>query len=165
MLAKYAKTRLVCMRVHMQLNIHIQVVIITFNEVVSSCFFPVVVLCIELFLFLFFVFFFVLARPNKFLIIGVVITDPAVDANYTFLSYLPRQSMYVNCRYPLCNFIVYWIQEQLFMVAATIYYNYSLLSCRFLVLQLRLNESLNFPLMRQKFTCWTHLNKTRQSLA
>ena len=48
----------------------------------------------------------VLARPNKFLIIAVVIADPAVDANYKFLSYLPHQSMHVNYRYPLCNFIV-----------------------------------------------------------
>ena len=39
--------------------------------------------------------------------------------------------------------------QQLFMVAATIYYNYSLFSCHFLIVQLQLNESMIFPLMEQ----------------
>ena len=56
---------------------------------------------------------FVLVRPIKYLIIGVVIRDPAVDAN-TLLSYLLHRTMYVNYRYPLRNFIIYWIKENLF---------------------------------------------------
>ena len=115
------------MRVHMQFSI--QVVIITFNGVVSSCccFFSCC-FCVYCFfcLFLLFCFLcvlivvvvvclfffaearsarncskvrtaraaqsFVLVRPIKFLIIGVVIADPAVDANYTHLSYPLHQN-------------------------------------------------------------------------
>ena len=49
---------------------------------------------------------FVLVRRIKYLIIGVVITDPAVDAK-TLLSYLLHRSTYVNYRYPLRSFIMY----------------------------------------------------------
>ena len=76
-------------------------------------FFLVVVVCIVFFFFCVFFFFFaearsarncskvrtaraaesfVLVRPIKILIIGVVIADPAVDANYTHLSYLVHQN-------------------------------------------------------------------------
>ena len=113
------------MRAHMQLNI--QVVIITFTVVVfSRC------CCLYCFV-LFHVFFFLqriarncskvraaraaqcffLVRPIKYLILGVVITDPAVDANM-LLSYLLHRSMYVNYRYPLRTFTMYWTKENLF---------------------------------------------------
>ena len=105
-----------------------EVVIITFNVVVSNCFFAL--LLFVLFCVIFFFFqrtarncskvraaraaqCFVLVRPIKYLIIGVVIRDPAVDAN-TLLSYLLHRTMYVNYRYPLRNFIIYWIKENLF---------------------------------------------------
>ena len=92
------------MRVHIKL--YIQVVIITFNVVVSSCFFLVAVVCIVLFFFCLqrtcsksapprAAQFSVLVRPIKFLFnIGVVIADPAVDVN-THLSYLLHQSVCV----------------------------------------------------------------------
>ena len=115
------------MRAHMQLNI--QVVIITFTVVVSNCFFALLLFVLFCFVLWFFLqriarncskvraaraaqcFF--LVRPIKYLIFGVVITDPAVDAN-TLLSYLLYRSMYVNYRYPLRNFTMYWIKENLF---------------------------------------------------
>ena len=107
------------MRAHMQL--YIQVVIITFNVVVFNLVFRVAVFCIVL---IFFFFLrrtarncskvrvaraaqcFVLVRRIKYLIIGVVITDPAVDAK-TLLSYLLHRSTYVNYRYPLPSVIMY----------------------------------------------------------
>ena len=130
MLAKYAKTRLVCAH--------------TCSSTYASCnhnvqcgsielfFFLDAVVCIVLFCCLFLFFFCrrlnefvlkcfpraaqfsVLVRPIKFLInIGVVIADPAVDAN-THLSYQLHQSVYVSYKYPLCNFMMYWIKENLF---------------------------------------------------
>ena len=49
----------------------------------------------------------VLAPPIRFLITGVVISDPVVDATeHTLLSYTLHHSTYVNYRYPLFNFMV-----------------------------------------------------------
>ena len=96
------RTTLKPMRAHIQL--YVQVVIITFNIIISRCFlllFRFVLFC-KVWVFLFvclFAFlqktarncsklhtaraaqFSVLARPIKFLITGVVISDPVVDAN------------------------------------------------------------------------------------
>ena len=85
------RTTLKPMRAHIQL--YLQVVIITFNVVISSCF----LLLLLLFCFVSFLQrtarncskvraartakFAVLARPIKFLITGVVISDPVVDAH------------------------------------------------------------------------------------
>ena len=84
------------MRAHIQF--YLQVVIITFNVVISSCLllFLLLLFCL-FFCFLFFLQrtarncskvraartaqFAVLARPIKFLITGVVISDPVVDAH------------------------------------------------------------------------------------
>ena len=123
------RTTLKPMRAHIQL--YVQVVIITFNVVISRylllLLFRFVWFCkVWVFLFVcFFVFlertarncsklhaaraaqFSVLARPIKFLITGVVISDPVVDATeHTLLSYLLHHSTYVNYRYPLVNFMV-----------------------------------------------------------
>ena len=122
MLVNYAKTN----AAHIQL--YVQVVIITFNVVISRyflLFFRFVLLGLGFFLFVCLFFlertarncsklhaaraaqFSVLARPIEFLITGVVISDPVVDATeYTLLSYLLHHSTYVNYRYLLVNFMV-----------------------------------------------------------
>ena len=121
------RTTLKPMRAHIQL--YVQVVIITFNVVISRCFLLLlrfVLFCKVCFFCLFVCFFLqrtarncsklhatraaqfsVLARPIKFLITGVVISDLVVDAiEHTLLSYLLHHSTYLNYRYPLVNFMV-----------------------------------------------------------
>ena len=105
----------------------------------------------------------VLARLIKFLVVGVVISDPVVDAIrhfyhicYITVRMLTTGTRFVSswCSYPR-NFLKNIkldkrkLFQQLFTVAATIYYYYPSFSCHFLTLQLRLNEFLIFPLVEQ----------------
>ena len=127
--------------------------------VISSCF---------LLLFAFVLFFFlqktaraaqfsVLARPIKFLITGVVISDPVLDANthsYHICCITVRmlttdtRFLSSSCSYPRVFFFFFFfimrnikldkrkLFQQLFTFAATIYYYYPSFSCHFLMLQL-----------------------------
>ena len=125
----------------------------------------------------------VLARPIKFLITGVVLSDPlsmllnthSYHICYITVRMLTKDTCLLTswCSY-LRVFFFFLMRsvkldkrklfQQLFTVAATIYYYYPLFSCHFLMLQLRLNRFLIFPLVEQSLPHSTLKKENKKKL-